>query len=45
MGSFLTENPVSSWQFMNEPLWRWFLMFGAAMAIAILWRGVIDFIR
>jgi hypothetical protein len=43
--SVLTDNPISSWQFLQEPLWRWFIMFGAAIMISIMWRGVIDFAK
>jgi hypothetical protein len=43
--SFLTENPVSSWEFLQEPLWRWFIMFGAALVIMFVWGGVVDFIK
>jgi hypothetical protein len=33
-----------NWEFMNEPLYRWFIFFGCLMIIAWGWRGVLSFI-
>lgn len=33
-----------SWEFLDEPLWRWFLFFGALILISIGWRGILSFV-
>jgi hypothetical protein len=38
------ENIVG-WPFMQEPLWRWFLFFGAVGAISLAWSGILDFMK
>jgi hypothetical protein len=43
MPTFLSG--VTDWQFLNEPLWRWALFFGAMMGIAFAWHGVIDLMK
>ncbi len=35
---------LTGWKFLNEPLWRWFIFFGALMLIAWAWKGVLSFI-
>lgn len=37
------ENTVG-WKFLNEPLYRWAIFFGAIMLIAWGWKGVLSFI-
>ena len=36
---------VTGWQFMNEPLSRWFIFLGALIAMLTAWRGVIEYIK
>lgn len=33
-----------NWPFMDEPLYRWFLFFGALMLIAWAWKGILSFV-
>lgn len=35
---------VVGWKFLDEPLYRWFLFFGALILIAWGWKGVISFV-
>lgn len=35
---------LTNWSFMDEPLWRWFLFFGALMLIAWGWKGILSFV-
>lgn len=32
-------------EFLDEPIWRWFLFFGALIAFGVAWSGIIDFIK
>lgn len=43
----VTEFPkrLANWEFMNEPLYRWFLFFLAVTAMGIAWNGVIGLMR
>lgn len=36
---------VIGWQFMSEPLWRWFMFWGALVAIGIAWGGILEFMK
>lgn len=40
-----TLQNVIGWNFMEEPLWRWFLFVGAFTAITIAWGGIISFMH
>jgi hypothetical protein len=42
---FAFLDTVANWQFMQEPLWRWFVMFGAMLAIAFGWHGILEFMH
>lgn len=33
---------IASWPFLQEPLWRWFLAFGAFLAIGWGWHGILE---
>lgn len=33
------------WEFMNEPMWRWFIFFGGLIAIGVAWHGILDFMH
>lgn len=33
---------ITNWEFLEEPLWRWALFFGAILGIAWGWHGVLD---
>lgn len=33
-----------NWTFLDEPLYRWFLFFGALLLIAWGWKGILSFI-
>lgn len=38
-------NPLSAainWDFLDEPLYRWFIFFGAMLGIAWGWHGVLE---
>lgn len=35
---------VTGWKFMDEPLWRWFLFFGALILISWGWKGILSFV-
>lgn len=35
---------LTGWSFLNEPLWRWFLFFGALILISVAWKGILSFI-
>ncbi len=37
-------NNIVNWQFMNEPLTKWFIFFGALLAISVAWKGILGFI-
>jgi len=34
----------TNWQFLNEPLYRWFLFFGAILLISYGWNGILSYI-
>lgn len=36
---------ITSWEFLNEPLYRWFIFFGALIAMSVAWHGVLDMMR
>lgn len=33
---------ITSWPFLNEPLWRWALFAGAMLAISWGWHGILE---
>lgn len=35
---------VTNWTFLDEPLYRWFIFFGAIILISWAWKGVLSFI-
>lgn len=35
---------VTNWTFLDEPLYRWVLFFGAIILISWFWKGVLSFI-
>lgn len=35
---------VTKWSFLDEPLYRWFIFFGAIIFIAWTWKGVLSFV-
>lgn len=37
-------NPFA-WEFMDEPLWRWFIFLVAISAMLTAWRGVVEYIK
>lgn len=42
------DNPISkatNWEFLNEPLWRWFVMFGIFILIAATWRYILEYMK
>lgn len=41
----LTDNPVSAWTFMQEPLWRWFLFIMAFSLMLVVWRGLLGYMK
>ena len=41
----LTDNPVSSWPFLQEPAWRWFIFVGALLLILALWGRILGYMR
>jgi hypothetical protein len=41
-------NPFSSvtdWSFLNEPLYRWFIFFGALLFIALAWKHILEYMK
>lgn len=36
---------VTNWEFLNEPLYRWAIFFGAIMLIAWGWNGVLGYMH
>ena len=37
-------NPITTainWDFLNEPVWRWFLFIGALILIMTAWRAIL----
>jgi hypothetical protein len=36
---------IVGWEFMNEPLSRWFVFMGAFIAISIAWGGILSFMK
>jgi len=36
---------VTDWEFMNEPVWRWFVFLGALMAMGVVWNGILSFMK
>lgn len=42
------DNPVSAvanWAFLDEPLYRWALFFGAMLGIAVAWDGILRIMK
>lgn len=42
---FATENPVSRWQFLGEPAYRWFLFIFIFAVMLAIWRGVLGYMK
>lgn len=40
-----TDNPVSRWQFLGEPVYRWFLFIIVFAAMLAVWRGVLGYMK
>lgn len=40
----VVSNAVN-WEFLDEPLYRWFIFFGALILISFGWRGLLSFIK
>ena len=38
-------NTVTNWQFLNEPIYRWFIFFGALTAISVAWGSILAFMH
>jgi hypothetical protein len=36
---------IANWPFLQEPLYRWALFFGALLGIAWGWNGIIDLMK
>lgn len=36
---------ITQWNFMNEPLWRWAIFFGALLGIMWGWNGVLNLMK
>lgn len=36
---------IANLEFMQEPLWRWFIAFGALLFIAYGWKGILEFMK
>jgi hypothetical protein len=36
---------VYGWKFLDEPLWRWFIFFGAVILIGAAWKVITDYIK
>jgi len=34
-----------NWPFLNEPLWRWIILFGAFALFQFGWSGVLDLMK
>ncbi len=35
---------IANWNFMNEPLTKWFIFFGAFLLISWAWKGILSFV-
>jgi hypothetical protein len=35
---------ITDWTFLNEPMSKWFVFFGALMLISWAWKGILGFI-
>jgi hypothetical protein len=40
-----TVTGIPQWPFMQEPLYRWFLFFGALIAMMTAWNGILSFMK
>lgn len=38
-------NSITSWQFLNEPLYRWWIFFLALALSAYAWHGILEFMK
>lgn len=36
---------LTDWEFLNEPLYRWFIFLGALLLIAWAWGAILSFMR
>lgn len=36
---------VTNWEFLNEPLWRWFLFVIALSLMLFAWGAILSFMR
>jgi len=36
---------ITNWQFLNEPLYRWFLFLGALLLMNYCWADIVDFMK
>lgn len=36
---------VLNWEFLDEPLWRWFFGLGAIAALIWAWDGILSYMR
>jgi hypothetical protein len=36
---------IPRWEFMDEPLYRWFLFAGAWLAIAVAWASILGWMK
>jgi len=43
MGNFISG--VTDWTFLDEPMKRWFIFFGAVFLMMFVWGDILSFIR
>lgn len=36
---------VVNWEFLNEPLYRWAMFFGATVCMGVAWRGAVELMK
>lgn len=40
----MIKNAVN-WEFLNEPLYRWAMFFGAVTLMGVAWRGAVELMK
>jgi hypothetical protein len=43
--SFLSDNPVTGWKFLNEPMYSWFIFLLALSLMAGAWKIILDHMK
>lgn len=36
---------IYDWEFLKEPMWRWFIFFGALIFLSLTWRKILDYMK